>query len=358
MVLKISEKSKLVSVVIPLFNREILIQETLESLYSQTYCNWEAIVVDDGSTDNSFKVVEKEAKNDERVKLFRRNQLPKGAPRCRNIGIDKSNGQYVIFLDSDDKLAPYSIEERLIEFEKYKTYDFLVFKSAFFVNKLGDSDLLWNLFSGEDDLNRFLKGEAVWCISSPIWKREALIKHNQSFFEFAENSQDWEFHINALLKKMSYKKMNSLPDFFVRRNPYQAVNAISSNHWSLKSCLNRIEIIKSLFNSFNLSEKQKSYLFANLNQDFFNIYFSLNLSELRHYGRHVSKAQIFGAFKITMYQIKYLIYFVLAKSTFKKSHYLFYYLKKLKSKNQTSNGYKSKMSKTEYKELTEKLKTT
>src|SRR5918993_3885046 len=91
-----------VSVIIPVYNRVNLVRETLQSVIDQTYADWEAIVVDDGSTDGSYELVIKFAELDHRIKSFRRDRQPKGAPVCRNIGVTKSVGQFLIFLDSDD----------------------------------------------------------------------------------------------------------------------------------------------------------------------------------------------------------------------------------------------------------------
>ena len=102
-------ETPLVSIVIPLYNRAELIAETLQSVLMQFYQNWECIVVDDGSTDNSFQVIKSLFEKDNRIKVYERNREPKGASTCRNIGIEKSNGEYIIFLDSDDLLDSDSL---------------------------------------------------------------------------------------------------------------------------------------------------------------------------------------------------------------------------------------------------------
>ncbi|MBA9076980.1 glycosyltransferase family 2 protein [Rufibacter quisquiliarum] len=101
--------SALVSIVIPLFNRANTIVHTIESLQDQTYANWEAILVDDGSTDDSVEVVSRIAAEDDRIKVFKRNRLPKGAQTCRNLGFSLAQGEFVQFLDSDDLLHPNKI---------------------------------------------------------------------------------------------------------------------------------------------------------------------------------------------------------------------------------------------------------
>ena len=103
---------ELVSIIIPSFNSETYISETIDSILNQTYPYWEAIVVDDGSSDETCSIVKRYSQNDKRIQLFLRVSTAKGASVCRNIGIEKAIGKYIIFLDSDDLLAPFCLKER------------------------------------------------------------------------------------------------------------------------------------------------------------------------------------------------------------------------------------------------------
>lgn len=104
----------LVSIIIPVFNREELIAETINSVLDQTYTNWECIVVDDGSTDQSQEVLEKYCENDSRMKYYQRPDFKiKGASSCRNYGFEKSKGEFIQFLDSDDLLSKNKLEGQL-----------------------------------------------------------------------------------------------------------------------------------------------------------------------------------------------------------------------------------------------------
>ena len=101
----------MISVVIPVYNREPLVGETLDSLLAQTFADWECIVVDDHSTDGSTEVVQKYVGKDPRIKLFvRPDDRLKGACACRNFGFENSNGDLVYFFDSDDLLSPQFFE--------------------------------------------------------------------------------------------------------------------------------------------------------------------------------------------------------------------------------------------------------
>lgn len=101
----------LVSIIIPTYNREHLIGETLDSVLEQTFLNWECIVVDDDSNDNTEELVKSYIKKDNRFKFYHRPVSRKnGASACRNYGLEKSNGTYIQFLDSDDVISKEKLE--------------------------------------------------------------------------------------------------------------------------------------------------------------------------------------------------------------------------------------------------------
>jgi glycosyltransferase involved in cell wall biosynthesis len=108
------KKDKLISVIMPVYNRGDVISETLNSLIAQTYKAWECIVVDDGSPDNTLQVLEKFSQKDFRIRYYSRPiNRKEGASACRNYGLEKSKGELIQFLDSDDLMAKNKLEEQL-----------------------------------------------------------------------------------------------------------------------------------------------------------------------------------------------------------------------------------------------------
>lgn len=91
----------LVSIIVPNYNCSKYIKETIESVLAQTYTNWEMLIVDDCSTDESFNIAHSYAIKDSRIKLFQ-NKINSGAAISRNNALDLAKGEYVAFLDSDD----------------------------------------------------------------------------------------------------------------------------------------------------------------------------------------------------------------------------------------------------------------
>ena len=92
---------KLISIITPAFNAEKYIEDTIESVLAQTYQNWEMLIVDDCSVDNTVQMVEKYCAMDLRIKLIRHSKN-QGVAATRNTALAQAKGAYIAFLDSDD----------------------------------------------------------------------------------------------------------------------------------------------------------------------------------------------------------------------------------------------------------------
>lgn len=98
----------MISVIVPVYNAEQYLAECLDSILGQTYQNLEVILINDGSTDNSLKIIEKYAENDVRIKAFSIENS--GPAKCRNFGLEHFSGDYLMFIDSDDYICKDLIE--------------------------------------------------------------------------------------------------------------------------------------------------------------------------------------------------------------------------------------------------------
>ena len=123
----------LVSIIMPVFNEENHLSSSISSVLSQTYTNWELLVIDDSSTDRSSQIIADYCSRDARIRLFSTNK-PSGSPTLpRNIGLEHSKGRFIAFLDSDDQWMPTKLEtqtalfqghpDALIVFSNYKMMD-------------------------------------------------------------------------------------------------------------------------------------------------------------------------------------------------------------------------------------------
>lgn len=98
----------LISVIVPIYNSDTYLEECINSIINQTYQNIEILLINDGSTDNSLKICKKLEQKDRRIKII--NKKNTGVSDSRNIGIEKSNGKYILYVDSDDILRNDMIE--------------------------------------------------------------------------------------------------------------------------------------------------------------------------------------------------------------------------------------------------------
>lgn len=203
----------LISIITASYNKERYISETIESVLKQTYSNWELLIIDDLSTDDTIKIVESYLKIDDRIRLFK-NKNNNGANFCRNQGIKESKGEYVVFLDADDVLIPSCIENRLKVI--YNTsYDFCVFTSGTFYNVIGDNENIWYPQSKKPLLD-FLSHTLPWQIMQPMWKKNTLVDVN-GFDEAFNRLQDVELHTRVLLNRnITYKQIIAKPDCYYR----------------------------------------------------------------------------------------------------------------------------------------------
>lgn len=104
-----AKNNPLVSVIIPVWNAEKSIEKLIQNLSDQTYQNLEIIAIDDGSSDNSLRILRELAKKDPRLKVFHQDNA--GVSATRNRGIELASGKYLVFIDSDDEIAPEYIKK-------------------------------------------------------------------------------------------------------------------------------------------------------------------------------------------------------------------------------------------------------
>jgi teichuronic acid biosynthesis glycosyltransferase TuaG len=106
------ENNSLVSIVTPAYNSSKYILETIKSVQKQTYSNFELLIIDDCSTDDTFEKSQGISNDDKRIKVFK-TKKNEGTASARNLGIEKANGRYLVFLDSDDLLDPSFLEKQI-----------------------------------------------------------------------------------------------------------------------------------------------------------------------------------------------------------------------------------------------------
>lgn len=257
-----------VSIIIPNFNKATFIAESIRSVLEQDFEDWEAIIVDDGSTDNSVEIINNLVSNDPRLKLFQRNRLPKGGSTCRNIGIENARGDYLFFFDSDDLMTKDCIGERVNLMQDNTTLDFAVFPVGTFYKAIGDSTMVWRTKKG-DHLKQFLRHDLPWHTMSPLWRTSFVKNKLNGFDESFPRLQDVEFHTRALLQKgLEYKIVhNTTPKCFYRidheRTKQSQAQGLQTMYQGVKKY---IQTFKEKVDDPKIKRKLRGTLFSFLNQ--------------------------------------------------------------------------------------------
>lgn len=208
----------LVSIVIPVKDRAGLIGRTLASLIAQSHTAWEAIVVDDQSTDDTCRIVTEAAARDGRIRLVHGSTGRTGAPACRNIGLTTARGEFVVFLDSDDVLTPMALAGRMAMFASDDGMEAVFAQAAMFRDRPGDLDLLWNRMTDEDPVDRLLLGDVPWQTGCAMWRRGhggGPLARIGLWDERLVCSQDQDFFLRAMLAGVRYRCVDAI-DLFVR----------------------------------------------------------------------------------------------------------------------------------------------
>lgn len=248
------ENTTVISIIIPVYNRPKLISECLDSVITQTYSNWECIVVDDGSTDNTWDILEDYTSKDKRIKIVKRNREPKGANVCRNIGITKAKGEHLVFLDSDDLLAPWAFNERVQYFLSNPNLDVLLSNGLQF-NAAEQKLIDYTALFGECNvLNHFLKLQMVVPITSPTWKSTFIKKNKLNWDERLPCWQDVDFAIQAFSQKPEAEWADITPDYFIRKE--FDFNAITSH----KNIISKVVSNFYTYEKWIINDKNRSVL--------------------------------------------------------------------------------------------------
>ena len=250
----------MISIIIPVYNVEKYLTKCLDSVVNQTYKNIEIICINDGSPDNSWKILEKYQKIDKRIKVV--NQINQGLSAARNTGINEAQGEFIFFLDSDDWL-PLNAMELLKEKQKDKNSDIVI----------GGRNIVTchgiNLFLPKDykktlDFKTYIemsfKDEnfrpAAW---GKLYKTE-IIKNNKIYFPNGLLYEDLLF----VIKYLYFSNKISILDKSVYNYKYDRGDSIiNSIDIRDMDCLKIIEELETFFKEKKIEELLKEEYFVN-----------------------------------------------------------------------------------------------
>lgn len=236
---------KLVSIIIPVYNAASYLEETINSIQEQTYSNWEAIFIDDCSSDNSYNLIKKHQKEDKRIKLIK-NKTNSGAAVSRNNGIDHAEGDYLCFLDADDKWHPEKLEKQ-INFMQELNCEFSFTGYQFANEKCNPNG---KIVSVPDKINykQALKNTTIWT-STVMFDMNKLSKEDIRMpnIKRGQDTATWW----KVLKKIKYAYgLNEVLSYYRRTNNSLSANKLTAlkRTWNLYRNVEHLNILSSFYN--------------------------------------------------------------------------------------------------------------
>lgn len=284
------------SIVIPLYNKEQSITKTLQSVLEQSFTEFEVIIVNDGSTDNSVAKVKEY--NDSRIRLIY--QQNRGVSAARNRGIVEAKNEWIAFLDADDSWCRQKLEKVSSVIKSNERID-VVFH-AFETKIIKNNKLIKNIFKASGDLpsllNSIVDGLKIQT-SAVIAKKELFMNDSGLFFrEGMNNSEDREvWYKLALAKKRSFYVNEYLSTYIVDHS-IESLTGNNNKYFHFLSMWNRLQSYMSLL---SIEEKM---LFENFIHDYnktqiSNYWMTLNTFP-EDFRPHISKVS-FWFFSKTIY---------------------------------------------------------
>jgi len=245
-----------ISVIIPAYNSAAFIEKTLKSVFSQTFRDFELIVVNDGSKDATSEKVKKIfSKNPCNVLTKLLDQDKGGVSKARNKGIEYASGEYLLFLDSDDLLEPTCLEKL---YKKAKETNSDIVYCGF--NSVNENNELLSSFSDKYDffqgkgnfiLEKMLSYNTWICTGSAIYKKKLLDCHGLRYKLNCIYSEDQEFVMKSLVNSEKISSVEESLMIYVKRS-YSTSRKISMEQFHRIGTMLRIE---KYFKKINLNKE-------------------------------------------------------------------------------------------------------
>ena len=188
----------LISIIIPTYNRALIIGDTIASILTQSYTHWECIIVDDGSTDNTQEIIASLSKINPSIHYYKRpSTLPKGPNSCRNFGFSKSKGAILNWFDSDDLYLPDALQTMVAKFSV--DVDLVVAKLEI-VDLLSKRKIRESAIQSNQIIEDYFTGKISYYVCGPFWNRLFIEKQKSLFDEKLRNLDDWDFNMRMVLQ--------------------------------------------------------------------------------------------------------------------------------------------------------------
>ncbi|HMG81448.1 MAG TPA: glycosyltransferase family A protein [Ferruginibacter sp.] len=251
-----NERSNMISIIVPCYNYGHYVVEMLNSVVEQTYTNWECIIINDGSTDNSKQIIENYIKDDKRFTFI--NSENAGVSVARNMAIAQAKGKYIFPLDADNKLYPDCLLKCITVFEKEPATKLVHTEAQLF----GDENRLWQLPSY--DYKTMLHYNMV--DNSCLFLKEDFNRVGGYRINMVNGLEDWDFFI-ALLAPYSNDQVVKInePLYYYRVDKRSRRSTLENTH-QFDLMLDNI-----IYNNYSIYQKYYPNIFERIQKyDYYN----------------------------------------------------------------------------------------
>lgn len=261
------------SIIVPVYNVEEYLKQCLDTILNQTFKDFEVILINDGSTDNSGKICDKYKELDARIKVIHKKNG--GQSEARNVGLKESKGKYIIFIDSDDYIKTDKFLEKIHK-ECESNVDIVLYKYQKYYEDTNRMEKCHFNFPKEIEnsevstlIVELVKTDSFYCSPWSKCIKSNLLKDNQIEFEVGLIVDDLEWYYNVISVTKSIRYIDE--SFIIYR---QRSGSITSS-WKIKTLTDFLKILEKwteYISNEEINEKLKYGLGSNLAKQYCNLF--------------------------------------------------------------------------------------
>jgi len=257
-----------ISVILPVYNAEKYVLEAINSILNQTFKDFELIIIDDGSTDDSLKIIS-EIK-DSRIRIIQ-NKKNLGLIATLNNGLIESKGEFIARMDADDISLPNRFETQINYLNKHPEVDIL----GSYYEIFGDENKTVEVPTSFEQIKIELMYHNVVCHPSVMMRKTSILNNHLEFNSNFLHSEDWVFWLDAISKGLTIENINQV----LLKYRFEGQNITSKNKNSIEERFKKIyQFIEEIF--FKESSEQLIHMHWNLSRGGI---FNTNVNELTDY---------------------------------------------------------------------------
>lgn len=279
-----------ISIIVPVYNVEKYIEQCFKSILKQTFDDYEVIVVNDGSPDNSQEIIDKYVEKDKRFKSFKKKNG--GLSSARNYGVKKAKGEYLVFVDSDDDIHKDLLKKINEEIERNKV-DVIKYGIKI-IDKEPRTEIseLFHNITGEEAFPKLIKESLFVTAWSYAYNRKYWLDNK---FEYAEGRihEDYGLTPYVVIKAQSVSSIDIAGyNYYIRENSIMSSNNEAKLIKKNEDCLVQFDNLINLINTTHISDESKNLFRSYMSNGLINRCVLLNDKLLENYIKELKNRKL------------------------------------------------------------------